>query len=363
MFCSTKGQCTSPNFLAVVIVCSLALASLPLAVSNASHEDLTAAVSVEQRAKNAVVGALVGDAASMGLHWIYDDAKLSNLVRRKGLLSFPSARRPEFFEPPSSPAYTYSSGSQTPYGDEVLPLLQNLAAHDNFDKDTYTEESHKAAKEYSGRLNKVMTEFIDTKSASSKNMQAHGMVKAPFVAARYAGSQTNNTVAEVTRKAAQVHQQLTEPVEVAVVAARMLELVILGKSVKDAFEETLEDNTLCTWGRAVLRDALDYEGKDPVAHFGKSSTLPGSFQGAAALLKSATSYEQVMRENILAGGDSASRAVWIGAVMGAVGGVPKTWKAKTSRIGEIEKLADQVVEKRNRDSVSAEKVSAEAHMQ
>eukprot|EP00287_Rhodomonas_sp_CCMP768_P032543 CAMPEP_0202847022 /NCGR_PEP_ID=MMETSP1389-20130828/74396_1 /ASSEMBLY_ACC=CAM_ASM_000865 /TAXON_ID=302021 /ORGANISM="Rhodomonas sp., Strain CCMP768" /LENGTH=343 /DNA_ID=CAMNT_0049524669 /DNA_START=53 /DNA_END=1084 /DNA_ORIENTATION=+ len=311
-------------------------------------EDEPAPVDTNQRAKNAIVGALVGDAASMGLHWIYDEKKLAKMVRSKGLLT--SKRAPEFFEPPASPFYNYPSGSQTPYGDEVYSLLHSLAEHDNFDAVTFADESIAASQKYPGRLNKVMKEFVETKTGSTKNMQAHGMVKAPIVAARYAGSQTNRTVASVAKAAAEVHQALEEPVEIAVVSSRILELVILGRSVEDAFQETMKDCRLSLWARAVLKDALEYDGGNPVAHFGKSSTLPGAFQGAAVLLRRATSYEQVMRDNILAGGDSASRAMWVGAVMGAAHGVPKQWKSKVTHLRQIEQLADQIVARREADS-------------
>lgn len=54
------------------------------------------------RAKGAIAGALVADAATMGLHWIYDQAKIKALVdKREG--------KPEFYEPPSCPFYQVRS--------------------------------------------------------------------------------------------------------------------------------------------------------------------------------------------------------------------------------------------------------------
>jgi hypothetical protein len=60
----------------------------------------TAAISKTDRAKGAIAGALVADAATMGLHWIYDQAKIQSLLADKG-----RAASPEFFEPPSCPFY------------------------------------------------------------------------------------------------------------------------------------------------------------------------------------------------------------------------------------------------------------------
>eukprot|EP00286_Rhodomonas_abbreviata_P006512 CAMPEP_0181317490 /NCGR_PEP_ID=MMETSP1101-20121128/16497_1 /TAXON_ID=46948 /ORGANISM="Rhodomonas abbreviata, Strain Caron Lab Isolate" /LENGTH=320 /DNA_ID=CAMNT_0023424889 /DNA_START=201 /DNA_END=1163 /DNA_ORIENTATION=+ len=304
---------------------------------------------VNARAKNAIIGSFVADAATMGLHWIYDDAKLTGLVGK---------RSPEFFEPPSSPFYQYESGSLSPYGDEISTLLRSLAEHPQFDRETFAQESFRDAVTYKGRLNSVLKEFVTTMqkdgvdaskdTGSASNTQGHGMVKAPLVAARYAGSPAKNVVA-VAKEAALVHQSLEEPVEISAVAARVIELVILGRTPAEAVEESLEDCQLSQYARAVFKDGLDFMEPDPISHFGKSCSLPGAFQGAVSLMRDATSYEEVMRKNILAGGDSCSRAIWIGAVMGAAYGVPETWKSKVSRMDEIERLADQLVENRNMD--------------
>jgi hypothetical protein len=61
---------------------------------------MAAAVSKADRAKGAIAGALVADAATMGLHWIYDMAKIQTLLADKG-----KQAQPEFYEPPSCPFY------------------------------------------------------------------------------------------------------------------------------------------------------------------------------------------------------------------------------------------------------------------
>ena len=44
------------------------------------------------------------------------------------------------------------------------------------------------------------------------------------------------------------------------------------------------------------------------------------------------------RANILAGGDSAGRAIVLGAVLGAAYGVPETWCRRTRCLGGAERL-------------------------
>jgi hypothetical protein len=51
-----------------------------------------------ERARSAILGAFVADAATMPLHWIYDRDQLKSIIGDK-------ASTPEFFNPPSCPFY------------------------------------------------------------------------------------------------------------------------------------------------------------------------------------------------------------------------------------------------------------------
>jgi hypothetical protein len=72
------------------------------------------AISAQQlRAAAAVVGAVVGDAATMGVHWIYDMGELAARLQHH-------LAAPEFHEPPACPYYEYRNGALSPYGDQAL---------------------------------------------------------------------------------------------------------------------------------------------------------------------------------------------------------------------------------------------------
>ena len=75
-----------------------------------------------------------------------------------------------------------------------------------------------------------------------------------------------------------------------------------------------------------------------VKEFGLACNLPGSFQGALASIIGATSYEDAIRGNIMAGGDSCSRGIIIGAYLGAKFGlssIPIEWLNKVKNIEKI----------------------------
>ncbi|GIL86715.1 hypothetical protein Vretifemale_14962 [Volvox reticuliferus] len=101
------------------------------------------------RALGCVIGSALADAAAMGVHWVYDLALMDEIERERRLLAAASAspssqssdclssvccsgEHPfayglEFMEPPRSPFYSYSSGRNSPYGEQTLVLLRSLA--------------------------------------------------------------------------------------------------------------------------------------------------------------------------------------------------------------------------------------------
>ena len=66
---------------------------------------------VKSRAKAAVVGSLVADAASMPLHWMYDHSELDSKLLQMG-----KEEAPEFYNPPYDKFYSYELGHLSPYG-------------------------------------------------------------------------------------------------------------------------------------------------------------------------------------------------------------------------------------------------------
>lgn len=93
----------------------------------------------QTRAYNLVLGALVADAAAMGLHWLYDQDRILEVA--------PEA--PEFLDPTPAhfegyPAFFAhkgrKSGEQSQYGEQVLVMLRALLANDrNYDAALYAD--------------------------------------------------------------------------------------------------------------------------------------------------------------------------------------------------------------------------------
>ncbi|KAL4140213.1 hypothetical protein PRNP1_015283 [Phytophthora ramorum] len=309
-------------------------------------------LTTKQRALAAVAGGFVADAATMGLHWIYDGDKMKQLAAR-------STAGPEFYEPPSCPFYSYESGALSPYGDEIFPLLQDVAERGEFVPKEFATASYRAAKAYSGRLNSVFKEMVVKGDAGNKypelaspSKDLHGGIKAPVLVARYYDDTA--LLLQKTREATRVHEIGAEAEDAAVATALLLQQVVQGASVADAISALTSNEAVSADTRAAVQQVVDAvnektfpDATAAIAHFGKPCSLPGVLQGSVFVLLTSGSYVEALRANMLAGGDNCSRAIVIGALTAAAQGsdaIPTEWKQKTKMYGQVQTLAEQVIQ-------------------
>lgn len=303
-----------------------------------------------ERAIAAVEGGFVADAATMGLHWIYDDKKIESLVK--------DSTCPEFFTPPSCPYYQYESGAFSPYADEIFPLLTSVSARGDFKPEAFADVSYQYASTYKGRLNGVMKEFVKKVDAGEKypnlateSDDGHGVIKTPVLLAKYISRDLDSYLKAVL-DATRVHQKHQLAEEAAVAAAVILWKVANGASIHEAIKTAQEDAHVSASLRdiigAVVRLAESKEApsaKAAMATFGKSCPLPGSFQGALYVLLTASNYAEGVRANIVAGGDNCSRGIFIGACFAAQNpdSIPTEWTLKTTLHAKVKELLQGVV--------------------
>eukprot|EP00238_Polyblepharides_amylifera_P005020 CAMPEP_0196594222 /NCGR_PEP_ID=MMETSP1081-20130531/77701_1 /TAXON_ID=36882 /ORGANISM="Pyramimonas amylifera, Strain CCMP720" /LENGTH=282 /DNA_ID=CAMNT_0041918425 /DNA_START=318 /DNA_END=1166 /DNA_ORIENTATION=+ len=279
----------------------------------------------------------------MPLHWIYDTRQIKSLVKDGN---------PEFFNPPSCPFYRYPLGAQSPYGDEALPLLKSLVDHGGLDPQAFSQDLFAAFKAYPGRLNHASKEFLRNMQSGrgwpdcgARDDQAHCLVKAPVVAALYAGRAELRLKME---QAVRVHQNTQVAVDFGVAAALILEKVILTGSIYEALKFAGDSQDFPLSVTRPLTEALKPLASIPkgVEKFGLNCHLPGSFQGSVYGFAFGHNYTEAVRQNILAGGDNCSRASFIAACMAAQNGVdsiPISWRNQVQRYAEIEALVDKLV--------------------
>lgn len=314
---------------------------------------------VIERAKAALLGGLVADAATMGLHWIYKPE-----VQAEAIAARPSsATEPEFHEPPACPFYKVPSGEFSPYGYELYAVLKYLAdAPGNpttLDGNALAKslaESYSASTGYLNHTSKgVVAAVAEGKgypdTGDLKDNQANSFVKAPAIVALLAGNPALPSVVEV---AVRTQQNNTPAVEAGQAGAALLEKVVLGSTIAEALAWALSpESTLSADTKAQLKTALDFQGSypDAVAKFGASCSNPGAFQNSVLAAVKFPSYVDGVRANILTLGDNASRSVLIGALLAAQAGsvdaaIPPEWRSKTHNYNQFAELADKLLARR-----------------
>lgn len=347
----SRGRITHPALDRVTEELTSSSSGSSITISSMASRSLT-----QQRALAAITGGFVADAATMGLHWIYDPAKLQALVDSTG-------GKPEFFSPPACPFYEYSSGALSPYGDEILPLLQDVATRGEFNAPEFALVSYHAAKAYTGRLNQVFKELVRKgdeglvyPDLASPSKDIHGGIKVPILVARYLNEPVATLLKKV-REATKVHEESPEPEDAAVASALLLQQVVTGASVNDAIASLATNEEISSSTRTEIQDVLDSvkaktfpDATTAVGQFGKSCTLPGVLKGLLYVLLTTSDYSEAIRVNMAAGGDNCSRSIIIGAVYAAASasadgknGIPEDWKTKTARYSEIDEWANKVV--------------------
>eukprot|EP00123_Amoebidium_parasiticum_P013351 comp21908_c0_seq1/m.31454 comp21908_c0_seq1/g.31454 ORF comp21908_c0_seq1/g.31454 comp21908_c0_seq1/m.31454 type:complete len:340 (-) comp21908_c0_seq1:351-1370(-) len=311
--------------------------------------------------RDAVVGAFVADVATMPLHWIYDDAKIKELVGGES--------DPEFFSPPSCPFYNnsdfpghYLTGQPSPYGEHGRFMVDYLAQKGSLDADSYASDLRDWLRAYTGRVDHASKLFIENydkglryPDVGADDNQANSFPRIAAVTALYGGT---SELASKTEIFARTHQKDNLLVDITHTLTHILEKVASGASIRDAIgsAKTVAAPAVATaieraegGTEQSTRAFLVEYGKEIKPEFpamGTSCANPGAFMGVIHVLLTANSYEEGVRQNILAGGDNASRAHMIGAVLGAVHGVPSEWLARTQDIEAIQKGADAILSKR-----------------
>ncbi|XP_046333134.1 crystallin J1A-like [Haliotis rufescens] len=221
---------------------------------------------VAERREAAVVGALVADAAIQPLHWIYNEEKLTDLIKDRDDI--------EFWTPSANPFYCLETGLNSCYGDQSFVILKSLvqsqgvdvedlkkATYDRFGPKSDYESAVNAA--YAGTKEKKLTSadlplkgpwrhasikhFLKNfeskmeETGSETDEQIDCVLRMVPVVALYAGRpEMLDKVENVLR----VTQNFDTAVSIGLAAARILEYYIVhgpSPSVVDQVISQLED--------------------------------------------------------------------------------------------------------------------------
>ena len=105
----------------------------------------------QTRARDCIVGALVADAASMGLHWLYSQRRITELAP-----DVPEFREPSEDDYAGGVGYfahgTRRAGELSHYGEQMLVMLHSLAATDGCFQQAHYQEQFRQHFGYGGEF-------------------------------------------------------------------------------------------------------------------------------------------------------------------------------------------------------------------
>lgn len=290
-------------------------------------------IPLEDRIRGMIWGQFVGDAATLGTHWIYDLDELGRAFP-EGVQGFEEPRQKHFH-------FGKMPGDLTHYGDAALLLLESVAERRGFDAADFAERftgffgapDCRSYRDHATRetLVHLAAKPGDFRNGANDDQPATVTRLAPVAALHGDDAATSE---ELTRFA----QNNDRAVSYARAHGQILAALLRGESFEVALDGVSDPEPLEKI--AAARAARNKSVVDATLAFGQGCPLAKSFPAAVhAALTLEHDLPAAIRETARAGGDSAARAAMIGAWLGATGGlaaVPSAWR---DRLRDRERIA------------------------
>jgi len=297
------------------------------------------------KAKGMVMTSFVADSLALGAHWVYN----THVIDRK-------FGRVEHLEKPLGKSYhgTKDAGDFTHYGDQTLLLLESVAECSGFDLIRFSQSWRSLFESYDGYFDSATKETLEhlaegsgPESSGSASTDLAGAARiAPIV---YTYREDLETMIAASRAQTAMSHNNPMVVESAEFFARVLWHVLRGSAPTAAMElvrgEELKEDTIGEWVNAGVK-STDVDTRSAIDSFGQACEIDMAFPSTVHLIaKYENDLGTSLIENVMAGGDSASRGMLTGMVLGAHLGydaILETWLSELNKADRITGLLDVI---------------------
>lgn len=295
------------------------------------------------QARAMLLASFVGDALSLGVHWIYN----TNVIDKKW-------GRVENYLKPERPTYhpTKDLGDFTHYGDQTLVLLESVAENSDYSLNHFATSWQDFFKNYDGYFDGATKDTLDNLAAGRELIAAGSGSDDLAGAARIAPlvycyrNDEGKLIQSVRSQAAFTHNN-PEVIDSAEIFARAALQVLDGQTPVTAIKQVVDDGfsrePYTAWVQEGLQSAT-VETRQAMLDFGQMCEVESAFPCVIHLVaKYEKNLSQALIENVMAGGDSAGRGLIAGMVLGAHLGleaIPPRWLTEL-------KAHDRIVELMN----------------
>ncbi len=266
-----------------------------------------------ERMKGMLFGSFVGDAFALNVHWVYDTDKLA----------IEASSQTDYAEPSKSLFHSHKhKGDFTHYGDQSLLLLKSISANKGFDLEIFKTNWLSFMKNYEGYQDHATKEslaLLDNRSnTGSSSDELGGFSRCfPLIYYHFDDPKLHQLVEAQTRM---THDDESLIRMSHFITDLILELII-GKSLETAIQLTLEKHPEFDELFKRIQANLGQDTVSFVKDIGQSCTSEYAFPAALYLsIKYQNNFLEALRYNNLCGGDSASRGMLIGALLGLLNG-------------------------------------------
>lgn len=284
---------------------------------------------------NALKGALLSDAAALGLHWLYDQEQIAR-VEATGNILF---RQPDINIYEGRKGYFAQGGRRagnlSHYG-ESARLVGELCVNGEYSTDAHRKAFFAAFgpcgsfNGYADRPTKaliarMLVDADEIKDPSGvDDDQMPGLCPLPGVFAA-------GLPVESAFNAVQVISTNKQVMESASIIFTCLELLIGGTPITQALEQSAQSGTGTI--HDLLNEAIgqpDYQPLEMAQRFSLACHVPQGMPVAWHLLYHADSFEMAVRDNIRCGGDSCGRSMIIGSIAGLAFDIPERLQSQAT---------------------------------
>lgn len=266
-----------------------------------------------ERLKGMLYGSFVGDAFSLNVHWVYDTDKLM----------IEAQTQKDYVDPSKNLFHAHKhKGDFTHYGDQSLLLLKSISANKGFDLDIFQTHWLTYMQKYEGYLDHATKESLQLldqwNHRGSSSDELGGFSRCfPLIFYYFDDPKLHDFVERQTRMThddenlIRISHFLTD---------LALELII-GKPIHQSIDLLLEKYTEFKDVFDRIKAHLQDDSVTFVKDIGQSCTSEYAFPAAMyIILKYENQFDEALRINNLCGGDSASRGMVIGAILGLING-------------------------------------------
>lgn len=269
-----------------------------------------------KRLSGLLYGAFIGDAFALSSHWIYDTEKLA--------LEFTEQ---EDYEDPSKNLFHKGKkkGDFTHYGDQSLLLLKSIATNHSFHLPTFRTHWKTFMSQYEGYIDhaskNTLAQLESANHSGSSSDELGGFSRcAPLIFYHFDDPELLTYVHQQTKM---THNDPMLLEISSFITKWALELVI-GKPMVLSLENLVDKYPHVKLHYENVQKRLNTDSVFAVKDIGQSCSSQYAFPSALfILLKNQNDFMNAMKENILAGGDSAGRGMLIGMILGASLGIDK----------------------------------------